>query len=605
MSLVHPALLYGLGLAAIPVVLHFLMRVKPRKLAFPALLLIRSRRKTNSRRLRLRHVWLLLLRVSVIVLLVVAVARPSLPAANYALSLREALTLAAIVVALLAVYRALLRYWRQARLLGNEFVWRRTLARNATGILGLLLCLMFVVWPWQQRVAAEMSGPKAELLASLPVAAVFVFDASGSMNYLFESRTRHEAAKEIAIEQLGKLPSGSRVAVTDTVPGRNVVFQADLPGARTRIQGLGVSPVAENLDRQVMSAIRFQQDDRKRILDEQGLSNESEAGDQYVREIYVLADMARSAWDLESSAHLRQDMEASPWLHVYLIDVGVPFPTNVAISGMRLSSQSIPRGSELVVDATVQITGLPPGNRSVELWLPGPDGALINRGGAEVHVDANANSRVDFTLAGLTDSLVQGELRLDPIDPFRDDDVVHFTVVLHEPAPVLLVGDSLDSTAFLHDALAPIEFEQQNRAAWNCTAITDDQLPGFDPDRFEIVCLINVSSLTDLEWDRLAGFVRNGGGLATFIGRAGGDLDAVSWASEAALAVLPAELLGAVRFSPEPAFLSVRDSAHPLFRDLTQSADEGAVFTLLECRGRARRHRTGRISGKPPPAGVA
>ena len=115
MSLVHPALLYGLGLAAIPVVLHFLMRVKPRKLAFPALLLIRSRRKTNSRRLRLRHVWLLLLRVSVIVLLVVAVARPSLPAANYALSLREALTLAAIVVALLAVYRALLRYWRQAR----------------------------------------------------------------------------------------------------------------------------------------------------------------------------------------------------------------------------------------------------------------------------------------------------------------------------------------------------------------------------------------------------------------------------------------------------------------------------------------------------------
>ena len=88
MSLLNPAILIGLGLVAIPVILHLLLRQKPKKLIFPAMRLIENRRKQNVRRMSLRHIWLLLLRMLVIGVLVLAIARPSLPAADYGLSPR-------------------------------------------------------------------------------------------------------------------------------------------------------------------------------------------------------------------------------------------------------------------------------------------------------------------------------------------------------------------------------------------------------------------------------------------------------------------------------------------------------------------------------------
>ena len=69
MSLLNPALIFGLVCAAIPVVLHLMMRAKPKKLLFPALRLIQKRRRQNVRRIRLRHLWLLLLRVLVLAIL--------------------------------------------------------------------------------------------------------------------------------------------------------------------------------------------------------------------------------------------------------------------------------------------------------------------------------------------------------------------------------------------------------------------------------------------------------------------------------------------------------------------------------------------------------
>ena len=89
MSLINPAILYGLGLAVIPVLLHFLLRSKPKKLLFPALQLIIIRRKNNVRRMRLRHLWLLLLRILVIALLVFAITRPSVPAMRSTARMKE------------------------------------------------------------------------------------------------------------------------------------------------------------------------------------------------------------------------------------------------------------------------------------------------------------------------------------------------------------------------------------------------------------------------------------------------------------------------------------------------------------------------------------
>lgn len=78
MEFANPLLLGGAALAALPVILHLVMRQKPKLLEFPALRFLRIRQVANRRRLRLRHLLLLALRVAAICLLALAVARPSI-----------------------------------------------------------------------------------------------------------------------------------------------------------------------------------------------------------------------------------------------------------------------------------------------------------------------------------------------------------------------------------------------------------------------------------------------------------------------------------------------------------------------------------------------
>ncbi|MGD9126641.1 MAG: BatA domain-containing protein [Planctomycetia bacterium] len=74
----NPLLLAGVALVAIPIVLHFVMRHKPKRIEFPALRLVQRRQKASKRRLQLRHLLLLALRIGLLALLAFALARPSM-----------------------------------------------------------------------------------------------------------------------------------------------------------------------------------------------------------------------------------------------------------------------------------------------------------------------------------------------------------------------------------------------------------------------------------------------------------------------------------------------------------------------------------------------
>ena len=78
MDFVNPWMLGGLSLAAIPVVLHLVMRARPKQIEFPALRFIRQRQEANRRKMRLRHLLLLALRAAAILLLASALARPAI-----------------------------------------------------------------------------------------------------------------------------------------------------------------------------------------------------------------------------------------------------------------------------------------------------------------------------------------------------------------------------------------------------------------------------------------------------------------------------------------------------------------------------------------------
>lgn len=77
LSVANPALLWGLGAVVAPVLIHFLLRPRPRRVRFPALTMMRAALVSGQRASRVRNVLLLLLRAAVLACAAVFLAGPT------------------------------------------------------------------------------------------------------------------------------------------------------------------------------------------------------------------------------------------------------------------------------------------------------------------------------------------------------------------------------------------------------------------------------------------------------------------------------------------------------------------------------------------------
>ncbi len=577
MSLINQVLLPGLAFAAIPLILHLLMKARPKRVVFPALRLIQQRRKTSTRRLRLRHVWLLLLRTLVLAVLVLALTRPALPAANYGLNTRELLTLVLIIVAAVAAWQVLTRRWKKQRLANHEMRYRRSLLRGGTGLGIVLLAALLVGLPYGRRISAEISGESvADVSGSLPVAAVFLFDTSLSMEYRLENSTRLEEAQKIAVEHLGTLPPGSRVAIADVSSDRDMVFQADLISARARVDSLKAEPAALDLNDRLSVALDLHDEDRTRVREEMSLSDEM--GDQFVREIYVFTDFARSAWRL-GNVDLRSRVDSMPWLHTYFIDLSVEKPVNCGLGGLRLSQESATRGAIVEVQTTLIGSGVS-GMRTAEVFLNDKNGKPVRQDQRTVRMEDGVDSRVTFPVVAPDGDSLQGEIRLVSSDPLPADDVRYFSVGLNDAPRVLLIGESREEADYLRFVLAPDDLVRQKRAPHRVTYRAMDKFDPSELDRFDVVCLVNLRDPQPDFWSALAAWTARGGSVAVFLGRS--DIRASSYNAPEAQALLPAELLAAVRFFKGPFLIDLQNTQHPLFRRIVETNDERAEFSSIQ-----------------------
>ncbi len=560
MTLLNPALLYGLLLAILPVLLHLLLRRKPKRYVFPALRLVQQRRKQNLKRIQLRHIWLLLLRVAAIGLIVLALTRPSLPAADYAFNLREWLTLLAVIAGGIGVYVGLLRRWQRSLLPRHVFNLRRASARGwVTG--GTLVALLLLVgWPYQRRIAAEIKAPPPAAQLDLPVAAIFLFDTSLSMEYQQEGRTRLDVAREIASRHLSELPTGSRVAVVDTASDNPVLFQPTLSAAQTHLKALTTTAVNLPLNDRLRTCLLRQEDDRKRTLAEQGHLAEDVRKDRFLRRVYVFTDLAKSAWRLGSSTLLAKELERLETVNVFLVDVGETLPLNLAVLGVRVSRQQIPIGGRLEVSALVQSIGRGEGEVHLELNRLLLQGGTVQLGKASQTLSPDSPQWVSFPLlTELVGPVLHGEVRLAASDPLAMDDVRYFTVIVGEPPRVLVVAPREAEASHWMTALAPgiVKFRTEFRPV--------SRLREADFSRYDVVYLINVPQLSDDDWFRLARFVEQGGGLGVFTGSSAVQPSAYERAQVQSL--LPARLI-AVRERPDRRMV-IEKPEHSIFRKLT------------------------------------
>ena len=585
MSLMHPGLLLGLGLAIIPVLLHLLLKAKPKRLIFPALRLIQQNQRQNVQRMQLRHLWLLLLRILLILLIVLALTRPSLPAANYSFTSADWIRLLVVVAVAVGGYFGLTHWIKSKRLPRNEYLTRRTLLRGGLGVTLILLLLLIVGWPYTRRVVAEMKSPAPRLADNIPVTAIFLFDNSPSMGYRKDNQTRLQSAQAIAREQLSRFPSGSKLAVTALQNETSPVFSLDLQAAKGRIDATEINASALPLNDRLRSMLLVQEDDQRRETAEQSGPVEQKQ-DHFLREIYLFTDLARSAWREDTSSLLRDELERLKSISIYLIDVGESAPTNIGIREIRLTRDTIPEGGTLKLDAVLTASGNIKPDQTIELYLGAPGGKQTKVGQKNVTLDPGVERNLTFEVPNISGNYQQGEVRIVGTDPLAFDDVGQFTVQTLPPLKVLIVAENPSISKYWQMVLSYLSSEKIT--SYVPEFVTTANFRSKEIASFDLVFLINVPALDASAWKKLHDFVSGGGGLGVVLGasssvqtgtRRGDLIDPVSYGTDAAQSVLPATLKAALSFS-SPQSMDLRNTQHPFLKrleDLSALTELGAL----------------------------
>jgi hypothetical protein len=470
MTFLNVALLSGAGLIVIPIVLHLIMRQRPKLLEFPALRFIQKRHDTNQRRLRLRHLLLLLLRAGAIALLALALARPSV------------------------------------------------------------------------KLSSRLGSQEA------PVAAALVFDVAPHMQYRHDKKTRLEAAREIGQWLLAQLPPESQIAVCDSgmVPQR---FDADRGLSKQHIEKLEVAPNPRSLS-QILSEAALLLKDKSNLP---------------AKEIYVFTDLSRASWRADETAKLQDRLHQVAGVALYLIDVGVNQPSDLALGDLHLSQQVVAAGGSVEIHTDISSLGIE-GDRKVELDLLEPDGKLKNSSEQIKHLAPGDSQTLDFRLTSLKTGAQQGMVRIVGQDSLADDDIRYFSVEVRPPWPVLIVAQqpTAESAIYLTAAIAPADKRKLHDARFDCKVIGYSELGNQTLDQFAAVCLLDPPGLEPYTWQTLTNYASAGHGVGIFLGRHASPIEAFN--SPAAQQLLPGKIKDQVPREEGNTYLSPQNYQHPILK---------------------------------------
>lgn len=496
MTFVNLSLLAGALFVAIPVVLHLLMRQRPKPMVFPALRFIQQRREANSRRLLIRHWILLALRCAAIGLLALALARPSVASAaigNW------------VVVGLVAML-----FCAVAGLTGAALV--RKTSTPLTAGLGLATIALGICLLWFTGTAWSSSGQSVLGDEEAPVAAVLAIDTSPRMLYRHQNQDRLTASQELATWLLKQLPADSEVAIVDSRPGGEA-FSVDRAAASKSIERL--KPVGSS---------RTMADVLRSAVSLAGTS------DRPRKEVYLFTDLSRGSWPANAAAEVNALLEQRSDVLVYVIDVGVERPQNLSLGDLKLSGQLLAQSGSLELETEVVSSGSS-AEKTVELVIEQPDPTLpvirdgkvitpkaIRRGSESVKIDSGGSQVVRFAVRSLPAGVHQGQVRIVGDDGLDWDNVRYFTVEVQQAWPILVVAPPGVSTTYLTESLAPREYRENEQARFLCDVLSQDELEGHELAEYRAVCLVDPKPLTPDAWEKLASYVERGGGLAVFLG---------------------------------------------------------------------------------------
>lgn len=480
MTFLTAGLAAGVALAAIPLILHLVMRQTPKRVIFPALQLIRQRHKRSTKRLRVKNWLLLLARMALLALMALALARP--------------------------------RFYSKTAMGDSE----------------------------------------------VPTALGLVFDTSPSMGYKEQGRDRLAQAKQFAKEILKKAPEDSQVFVFDSSKPADAPPAMSPAAATKRVDDLALHAVTYPLNGAVGQAYKA-----------------VAAAEKPRREVYILSDLARSAWEPgRPIENLKRAREVKPEVATYVMRLGAKDVHNAGIvdAEARPAAGVATQGSVVELRAAIRSSG-PASRRVVEFYLDGEkDGT--KRDQKAVDLPPGGEAEVRFRTPKLPLGLHRARLKLaGGADPLAFDDERFLTFRVRPALRVLVVSDDPARDAvFVKNALDPDALPKDEPRPYTVEVATTGK---FSTDvktplkEYACIFLLNVKRLEDADWGRLNGYVREGGGLVVAPGHRA---EVADYNGEAATPLLPATL-GEVKAPAGGTAFGRADFSHPLFRRSPKDLD--------------------------------
>ena len=556
MTLAHLSIL-ALGglLMAVPVLLHFLMQPKPVEMTFPAIRFLQKRSSTNKSRMRLRHLMLLLLRCLLIAVVALAFAGLSVASADFG----NWLTLGGIGLAAAIVGLITAMAW-----------FRENKNMAVVGVLGLILFLLvgFLAWTAFQ-IFGKSSGGKLIGRSDAPVAAIVLIDNSPTMEYRFENETRFDKAKDIAAWLITQFSIESQVCVTAT-DNDTPFFSVDTAAAGKRLSKLDIVYQSSTIPQTLARALPL-----------------IEKSEHQQKEVYIFTDLTQKSWSAKRTDAALKRLADGDDVSVFVIDVGVKDPQNLALQPIQLNAAAIAPRGEITVTSGIDSSATQSAP-SVTFQIQANDSSRpIVRDGKILYTkemltqstitptmsptgENSATVPLRFSFSdNLSEGVYHGSIGLNNADGLSGDDRRYFSFEVKPASPVLIVTGPDALPDALAACIAPYDSPDNGKSQFDITTIDQADLQSTDQlDAFDIVYLLDPEPLSLSLWDGLRAFVQQGNALAIFLGHNALKKGA---ADKSFLQPRAAELLGGKLTFPFRApdgdvSLSPSQLSHPIFK---------------------------------------
>jgi hypothetical protein len=474
-------MLWLMSAAVIPLIIHLFSRRKPRVVPFPGVQFILRSKRRSHHRLQIKHLLLILLRMALICLFALIIARPVLRG------------------------------------------------------------------PASAMDAGAEGGPRA---------AVLVLDDSLSMRYREGDRSSFDTGRNRALELVQSLPTGVYVATLLT--GRPQGDLADrLDSVVAAVRGSTPSPQSNSCWR----ALRRAAD----ILQRRAPSH---------AEVYVFTDMTPSAW----AGYQREEVNLGERTDVYIVDCSAASAANAAVLEIRHEGEPPMPGARFGILARLLASG-GPAKKTVEFSF---DGDPMER--REVQLGAGEEATLRFSAILRESGHHWGQVRFRNPDGLPEDDCHTFTVEAAQGVSVLCVEDDViadeeSPSYFLRLALNP--WQSPDRGIFRIERAATQQIRETSLAAFDVVALIDAGMVGADDWEALAAYVADGGGLLVFLGPRTAD----AYTGEIAASLLGVKVDEQVSAPPnEPFRFRTLDTGHPLVNAIRQSGADMGRARFRECR---------------------